>query len=45
MKMRKGIILAGFIGSNFVRYFKEKYPHYNLYALDKLTYAGNIEKR
>lgn len=34
---------AGFIGSNFIRYFKKKYPQYNLYALDKLTYAGNIK--
>ncbi len=33
---------AGFIGSNFVQYFKEKYPDYNIIVLDKLTYAGNI---
>lgn len=33
---------AGFIGSNFVEYFKNKYPEYNIVVLDKLTYAGNI---
>lgn len=32
---------AGFIGSNFVPYFLEKYPKYNLINLDLLTYAGN----
>ncbi|WP_345985193.1 dTDP-glucose 4,6-dehydratase [Sulfurimonas sp. HSL-1656] len=32
---------AGFIGSNFVPYFLEKYPEYNLVNLDLLTYAGN----
>lgn len=32
---------AGFIGSNFVPYFAEKYPHYHIVNLDKLTYAGN----
>lgn len=34
---------AGFIGSNFVPYFLEKYPDYNLVNLDLLTYAGNLE--
>lgn len=34
---------AGFIGSNFVLYFLEKYPDYNLINLDLLTYAGNLE--
>jgi dTDP-glucose 4,6-dehydratase len=34
---------AGFIGSNFVPYFLEKYPEYNLINLDLLTYAGNLE--
>jgi dTDP-glucose 4,6-dehydratase len=34
---------AGFIGSNFVPYFLEKYPDYNLINLDLLTYAGNLE--
>ena len=42
----KNILLtgtAGFIGSNFVPYFLEKYPEYNLINLDLLTYAGNLE--
>lgn len=42
----KNILLtgtAGFIGSNFVLYFLEKYPSYNLVNLDLLTYAGNLE--
>lgn len=34
---------AGFIGSNFVPYFCEKYPNYNIINLDKLTYAGNLD--
>lgn len=34
---------AGFIGSNFVPYFLEKYPEYHLVNLDVLTYAGNLE--
>ncbi|WP_457598089.1 dTDP-glucose 4,6-dehydratase [Hydrogenimonas sp.] len=34
---------AGFIGSNFVPYFLEKYPHYRVVNLDLLTYAGNME--
>ena len=34
---------AGFIGSNFVPYFLEKYPEYHLVNLDLLTYAGNTE--
>jgi dTDP-glucose 4,6-dehydratase len=34
---------AGFIGSNFVPYFLEKYPNYTLINLDLLTYAGNLE--
>ena len=33
---------AGFIGSNFVPYFLEKYPEYSLVNLDLLTYAGNL---
>jgi dTDP-glucose 4,6-dehydratase len=44
--MSKSILLtgtAGFIGSNFVPYFLEKYPEYNLINLDLLTYAGNLE--
>ncbi len=34
---------AGFIGSNFVPYFLNKYEKYNLINLDLLTYAGNLE--
>ena len=34
---------AGFIGSNFIPFFLEKYPHYKIINLDKLTYAGNQE--
>ena len=34
---------AGFIGSNFVRYFVKKYPQYQIVNYDKLTYAGNLE--
>jgi len=34
---------AGFIGSNFIHYMMEKYPHYKIINLDKLTYAGNLE--
>ncbi|MDA3946040.1 MAG: dTDP-glucose 4,6-dehydratase [Helicobacteraceae bacterium] len=33
---------AGFIGSNFVPYFLEKYPEYFIVNLDLLTYAGNL---
>lgn len=42
----KNILLtgtAGFIGSNFVPYFLDKYSEYNLINLDLLTYAGNLE--
>ncbi|MFA7091079.1 MAG: dTDP-glucose 4,6-dehydratase [Arcobacteraceae bacterium] len=34
---------AGFIGSNFVPYFLEKYPNYKIVNLDLLTYAGDLE--
>jgi dTDP-glucose 4,6-dehydratase len=34
---------AGFIGSHVVRLFVTKYPDYEVYNLDKLTYAGNLE--
>ena len=43
---KKNILLtgtAGFIGSNFVPYFLEKYPEYNLINLDLLTYAGTLD--
>lgn len=34
---------AGFIGSNFIFYWLEKYPDDQIVNLDKLTYAGNLE--
>ncbi len=34
---------CGFIGSNFIRYFNKKHPHYKILNIDKLTYAGNLE--
>lgn len=34
---------AGFIGSHVVRLFVKKYPEYNIFNLDALTYAGNLE--
>lgn len=34
---------AGFIGSNFVPYFCQKYPQYQIINLDKLTYAGSTD--
>ena len=34
---------AGFIGGNFVHYLVEKHPEDKVVALDKLTYAGNME--
>ncbi|PFP26548.1 dTDP-glucose 4,6-dehydratase [Bacillus sp. AFS073361] len=35
---------AGFIGGNFVQYMVNKYPHYKIYNLDALTYAGDLTK-
>ncbi len=34
---------AGFIGSNFIRYFLDHHPDASILNLDKLTYAGNLE--
>lgn len=34
---------AGFIGSHVVRRLVKKYPNYEIYNLDTLTYAGNLE--
>ncbi len=34
---------AGFIGSHLVRLLVNKYPTYQIWNLDKLTYAGNME--
>jgi dTDP-glucose 4,6-dehydratase len=33
---------AGFIGSHLVRLFLKKYPEYDIFNLDALTYAGNL---
>ena len=33
---------AGFIGSNFIFYEREKHPEDRIVCLDKLTYAGNL---
>ena len=35
---------AGFIGGNFVQYMVDKYPDYDIYNLDLLTYAGDLVK-
>ncbi len=34
---------AGFIGSNFIRYFLECHPESAIVNLDNLTYAGNLD--
>lgn len=34
---------AGFIGTNFIRYWLNKYPQDSITVLDKLTYAGHRE--
>jgi dTDP-glucose 4,6-dehydratase len=34
---------AGFIGSDFIRYWLDKYPDDEIVNLDLLTYAGNLE--
>ena len=33
---------AGFIGSHLVKRFVKNYPNYNVYNVDSLTYAGNL---
>lgn len=35
---------AGFIGGNFVQFMVDKYPSYDIYNLDLLTYAGDLTK-
>jgi dTDP-glucose 4,6-dehydratase len=34
---------AGFIGSNFIRYYLLRHPSDTVVNLDALTYAGNLE--
>jgi len=34
---------AGFIGAHLVRLFVNNYPNYQIFNLDALTYAGNLE--
>jgi dTDP-glucose 4,6-dehydratase len=34
---------AGFIGSNYAHYRFENHPQDEIYVLDKLTYAGNLD--
>ncbi len=34
---------AGFIGSNFILYWLDKYPDDKIFNLDALTYAGNVD--
>ncbi|PIR92129.1 dTDP-glucose 4,6-dehydratase [Candidatus Falkowbacteria bacterium CG10_big_fil_rev_8_21_14_0_10_44_15] len=34
---------AGFIGSNFIHYWLQKYPDDKIINLDALTYAGNVD--
>lgn len=44
--MKRKIVItgaAGFIGSHVIRLFVNKYPEYDCYNLDALTYAGNLE--
>ena len=46
MMRNKNILItggAGFIGSHVVRRFVLNYPNYNIFNLDSLTYAGNLE--
>lgn len=35
---------AGFIGGNFIQYMVNKYPNYDIYNLDLVTYAGDLIK-
>lgn len=45
--MSKKILItggAGFIGGNFVQYMVKKYPDYEIFNLDVLTYAGDLTK-
>lgn len=46
MKKKKVLVTggAGFIGGNFVQYMVGRYPEYEIYNLDILTYAGDLTK-
>lgn len=46
MKKKKILVTggAGFIGGNFVQHMVNKYPNYDVYNLDLLTYAGDLTK-
>lgn len=47
MMVKKKILVtggAGFIGGNFIQYLMHKYPAYEIYNLDVLTYAGDLSK-
>ena len=33
---------CGFIGSNFINFFHERYPTYNIINLDKIDYCSNV---
>ena len=44
-KIMKNILItggAGFIGSHVVRRFVTNYPHFKIYNVDNLTYAGDL---
>ena len=44
--MKKTIVVtggAGFIGANFVNHILNKYSHYKVIVIDKITYAGNLD--
>ena len=46
MSSKKKILItggAGFIGSHVTRLFVKKYSNYEIFNLDALTYAGNLE--
>lgn len=46
MKLSKTYLVtggAGFIGSNFIFYLRDKYPNDDIVCIDALTYAGNID--
>lgn len=46
LSVEKTVLLtgaAGFIGSNFLKYMFDKYPSYQFFVLDALTYAGSMD--